>query len=338
MADKILSVSVAAYNVEKTICETLDVFCNFPSREKLDVIIVDDQSTDSTPEIADRYAREYPETFTAVHKENGGWASTVVTGIQHAKGKYFKQLDGDDHYDPDSLDKFLKNLEETDADLVITQYVTYDDVDGSVISVENRNPGVEPDIKYNLKDINDFAPFMHSLCVRTQLLKEENIKLLEHRFYTDTEFVLKACSGAHTVLFLDYPVYYYRRGVAGQSMSLQGLEKHYIDQDMVIRELMEYEKEKVERDEIRRIFDKLLYGTCGWQYQIYFYLKPSFKHRRDLISFDKFIKEHAPDVYNNAVFWEVRMFRKYHYLGYFLLAPHKFRKDNRFTKDGRLRY
>lgn len=335
---KILTVSVAAYNVEKTIRETLDYFVRYPRRELLDVIIVDDESTDSTPQIADQYAKDYPEVFCVVHKKNGGWASTVVSGIQHAKGKYFKQLDGDDHYNPDTLDTFIDDLEKTDADLVVTKYVTYDDQDGSIITVEDRNPGLECGVVHNLENVYDFAPFMHSLCVRTELLKKENISLLEHRFYTDTEFVLKACSDARTVMFLDYTVYYYRRGVEGQSMSLQGLEKHYIDQDLVIRELCDYKNRFVKREEIRRIFDKLLYGTCGWQYQIYFYLHPTFKHRRDLISFDKFIKDALPDVYEHAVFWEVRMFRKYHYLGYFLLAPHKFRKDKRFTKDGRLRY
>lgn len=76
----------------------------------LEVLIIVDGGNDKTLEIAKEYESKYPNTFKAVYKENGGYGSTINKGIELATGKYFKQLDGDDWFDTNNLEKYVMNL------------------------------------------------------------------------------------------------------------------------------------------------------------------------------------------------------------------------------------
>ena len=101
--EKILSVSIASYNVEKFIRKALDSCCIPEIMDRLEVIVVNDGSTDSTLEIAREYETKYPETFRVIDKINGGYGSTVNASIRVAAGRYFRLLDGDDWFDRDGL-------------------------------------------------------------------------------------------------------------------------------------------------------------------------------------------------------------------------------------------
>ena len=334
--EKVLSISIAAYNVASTLRECVEPFLQSKVLDSLDIMIVDDGSKDETAAIAKEYQDKYPNSIRLIQKENGGWGSTVNYGIQKAVGKYFKQLDGDDYYEPKALNKFVAYLSNQPSDMVIAPYITYDSETGAVITTENCNPGCEVRKCFPIKDINEFSPFMHSLAIKTELLKNGDVKITEHCFYTDTEFVLKACNQAETVSFFDMPVYYYRRAAVGQSMSLDGFEKHYMEQYKVIEVSLDYLHTDVKRPEIKKIYDKLLLGTCWWQYLIMFYISATPEHKHNLIAFDKMLKEKAPNYYDQIHFGELDILRKTHFIGYSILAPHKKKKDNRLTEDGRL--
>ena len=333
---KVLSISIAAYNVESTLKECLDPFLKSTVLDELDIMIVDDGSGDHTTAIAQEYQELYPDTFRLIKKKNWGWGSTVNSGIKEARGVYFKQLDGDDYYEPEALNKFIQYLKSEPSDLVISPYITYDSETGKIITTEDCNPGCDLLKKYLIKDIPEFAPFMHSLSIKTKLLQKGGVKVTEHCFYTDTEFVLKACNQADSISFFDKPIYYYRRAAVGQSMSLSGFEKHYMEQYKVIEVSLDYLQKNVSRPEIKKIYDKLLLGTCFWQYLIMFYISVSKEHKNNLSKYDLMLKEKAPFYYNQIHFKELDILRKTHFWGYSILASYKKKKDNRFTKDGKL--
>ena len=91
---KTLTISVAAYNVEETLGKTLESFNDSRVYSDLEVLIVNDGSTDHTKEIAQKYEKLAPETFKYVEKENGGHGSTINKCISVATGKYFKVIVG----------------------------------------------------------------------------------------------------------------------------------------------------------------------------------------------------------------------------------------------------
>nr|WP_319489983.1 glycosyltransferase family 2 protein [uncultured Caproiciproducens sp.] len=333
--EKVLSISIAAYNVVSTLREAVDPFLGCGVLDALDIMIVDDGSKDNTAEIAREYAEKYPESIRLIQQKNGGWGATVNTGIQNAKGQYFRQMDGDDYYNPENMPAYIKALQKSDADMVITPYLTYDAMNGDVISHENCNPGCEVEKTYMLSEVQSFAPFMHSITVKTERIRN-TVSITEHCFYTDTEFVLKVCNQVRTVEFLDMEIYCYRCAAAGQSMSLSGMEKHYTEQTKVIDVLLSYMQEKVKDPAVKRIYDNLLRGTCCWQYLVMLYIKPTRQHKKDLMVFDEMIRTRAPQYYEEIGIGVINKLRQTHFFGYFVAAHYKKKKDNRFTTDGRL--
>lgn len=236
MTDKVLTISVAAYNVENYIKQTLDS-CLIPSKDLLEVIVVDDGATDSTALLAESYVERFPTTFRLVRKENGGYGSTVNTSLELARGKYFKLLDGDDWFDKDILEFFVKVLCEDEADLFITPFVRqYEEKDNELADqADTIASGI-----YFFDDIQiPWRLSMHSMCYRTDLLRESGLHLAEHCFYTDTEYITHPLSQVKTVRISHLPLYQYRLGREGQSMALEGLIKHRSDMETVIARIID---------------------------------------------------------------------------------------------------
>lgn len=93
------SVVMAVYNVEPFLREAVDslVAQDF-GFEKIQLIMVDDGSTDSSGAICDEYAQLYPENVMVIHKENGGVASARNEGLRYATGRYLNFMDSDDKF------------------------------------------------------------------------------------------------------------------------------------------------------------------------------------------------------------------------------------------------
>ena len=95
MNEKILTVTIPSYNVEAYLEDCLESFVNSEVMDDIEVLIVNDGSSDNTAKIAQRYVDKYENTFRLINKENGGHGSTINTGVREAKGKYFKVVDED---------------------------------------------------------------------------------------------------------------------------------------------------------------------------------------------------------------------------------------------------
>lgn len=239
---KILTLSIAGYNVEKYIRQTLDSIC-CKNISKLEVFVVDDGGNDKTLDIAKEYSAKYPGCIIPVHKENGGWGSTVNYSIAHATGKYFKLLDGDDLFTTENLDKLIDVLEQTEADVVYTPYFRFDDETG------NKVKDFDISVKYKKYQTQEMRGLniqsgleMHSVTFKTAVLQKNKVQVLEHCFYTDNEYRMKGLAYSKTILFTDLILYNYRVGREGQSVDITGIRKHYNDGIKVAKELIRFHK------------------------------------------------------------------------------------------------
>ncbi len=104
-----VTVAIPAYNEEKTIAATIDsvLALDYP-KEKLEIIVVDDGSTDNTLQIIKQYGGKGVKIF---HKENGGKGSALNFALAKANGEFFTCLDADSFVDPDCLKKMLGYFE-----------------------------------------------------------------------------------------------------------------------------------------------------------------------------------------------------------------------------------
>ena len=95
-----VSVIIPVYNIEKHLEKCLDSVIG-QTLKNIEIIVVDDGSTDNSPRIIDRYART-DSRIVAIHKANEGLAYARKSGIEAAHGKYVQHLDGDDFLEPDA--------------------------------------------------------------------------------------------------------------------------------------------------------------------------------------------------------------------------------------------
>ena len=323
MARKILTVSIAAYNVSKYIRKALDsLILNPYYMEKLEVIIVNDGSTDDTLMIAKEYAGLYPDTFRIIDKENGGYGSTINTSLKEAKGKYYKLLDGDDWYDKDGLSGLIDFLDMTEADLVINPYVMVKP-DEKVVPHHPEIPPVMTDIES--LSLHDKLFQMHGITVKTDVLRSFNHPIVKHRFYTDIEYVFYCLASSKTIMRYDRPVYYYRLDINGQSVSLAGIRKHYKDHPVVTgRICRSYENEcQGFKGTKKEIIDYAVTFSIYGVFNNYMLLKNAGRHKRALMAFDRRLKEKYPKAYvagndSNVV----RVTRRLNFRLYFLLCAY----------------
>ncbi len=123
---KVLSIAIPSYNSEAYMRKCIESL--LPGGDFVEILIVNDGSSDNTAAIADEYEEKYPGIVRAIHKENGGHGSAVNAGLAAATGMYFKVMDSDDWADAKSYHtilEFLKDLvtSQRSVDLLLSNYV-----------------------------------------------------------------------------------------------------------------------------------------------------------------------------------------------------------------------
>ncbi len=313
--EKVLTISIAAYNVSKFLEKTLDsLIIDDEHMDMMEVIIVNDGSKDDTSKKAHAYADKYPNTFKVIDKENGGYGSTVNASIEAATGKYYKLLDGDDWFDTDNLAEFIDYLKGCESDVVISPYTEEYVLDNKRIDKDDNK-----DVTSKVQTIEEAAisdnMSMHEMCVRTSVLKDGKIELTIHCFYTDTEFVIKSLIHSKTISRFDKNIYCYRLGEEGQSVSLTGLKKHAKDAMEVTKKCSDYFSDQLNKNpgETKKntILKKRINRVTSLAYTGLLLQDEKAESQRGLREFDSWIKENNPALYkNNEEVKRIRMMRK----------------------------
>ena len=319
--EKVLTISIAAYNVEKFLSKTLDSLI-INNMDLLEVLIVNDGSKDNTVKIAQEYVDRYPQTFKIIDKENGGYGSTINSGIKAATGKYFKQLDGDDWYKTENLDILCEKLKECEEDVIYTPYVIYNEVDESekIKDVFNGEDFKSYLMEEAIEKVSNIIE-MHSLIYKTELLRNNNIKIQEHCFYTDTEFAIYPLLYAENVKYINTCIYVYRVGREGQSMSKEGKKKHYKDHITVGNNILakykqtDFNNQPNMRTYIKKFLAKFLASGIG---NYFFLFEPSKEKFQEIQEYDENILKMDKEIYNDMSQYSkmVNVIRKKNYFAY----------------------
>ena len=239
----VLSIIIPAYNSEKYLNRCLDSLICESIKDDVEVIVVNDGSKDNTSVIAHSYEDRYPGYFKVIDKENGNYGSVMNIGLKSAKGKYFKTLDSDDWYDKDTFIKYVSELEKSDADIIINDYVRYQETDGSTKtfhvndSVENSIDIVINKEIWTKHILNNYN--IHSICYKTELLRKSGIKWPEQVFYSDMQTILWPQRFCKTVRFVPQPVYVYLEGRKEQSMNIESKKRNFHSYDVVANNLLD---------------------------------------------------------------------------------------------------
>lgn len=211
-----ISVVIAAYNVEPFLGECIDSVLNQTYRD-LEIIVVDDGSTDSTSEIIQSYVQK-DRRIVAIRQENQGPAAARNIAFDRMRGEYFTVIDADDWIESDCYEKTYAAANQTDADMVIWGFQRF--------SESEVTPQPDPMLNLGLYDENqckdlwkDFIyrekrrvnPFVHCRLIRTSLVNDNGIRLNprlkrseDYMFLCQVHFFCKRVYSMADQMFLHY--------------------------------------------------------------------------------------------------------------------------------------
>jgi glycosyltransferase involved in cell wall biosynthesis len=257
---KYISFVVPCYNSEDYMKHCIDSL--LIGKDDVEIIIVDDGSTDNTGKIADKYEKKYPSIVKAIHQKNGGHGAGINTGLKHAKGKYFKVVDSDDWVDKKAYKELLKKIKKIDSDVIIMNYV-YTYTDGRENQTINFSNVFKNNIETTWDDMGRFKITqylsLHSLMYKKSVLDEAKIKLPKHVFYEDNLFIYLPMPYTKSIYYMNLDFYHYFIGRADQSVQEPQLIKRSSHQVLVTKEICnKYDLDTIESKKLKN----MMYRTC----------------------------------------------------------------------------
>lgn len=211
----LVSIVVPVYNTEKYLKRCMDALLSQTlDKKKLEILIVNDGSTDSSPKIIESYRSKFPEVIKVYNKANGGQASARNLGIQKATGKYVGFADSDDFVDATLFEKLCNKAMAEDADLTECHYHSMLEQE---TTDENGLPtykeiGTRGTIKAH-EDVRELfinpqvSPW--NKLYKRELLTDNKITFPEGMIYEDTAFYIKTLPFVKKHAYVDEKLVYY---------------------------------------------------------------------------------------------------------------------------------
>lgn len=267
---KLLTVVIPTYNMEMYLPQCLDSITSEIVSDSLEIIVVNDGSTDRSLDIAREYERRRPDLMKVVDKDNGNYGSCVNAGLAAATGKYFRILDADDCFDTGALIELLHRLENCNADLVVTLIV--EDVYRDERKIDELHYPFCTVIKNHIYKTDEFylhthvhaSEFrMHGMTYKTSVLRTSGLHLLEGISYTDNIYLFQPFAYIKDFIVYDIYLYHYRVGRKGQTMDPENTRRRLIDIAKVVDfQLCEFDRTPQE-EHLKTNQKSLLQGSLG---------------------------------------------------------------------------
>lgn len=216
-----ISVIVPVYNKEAYLRACVNSILSQTYR-RIEVILVDDASTDGSGEICDEYART-DERVRVIHQKNGGPTAACVAGMQAASGTYYMFVDSDDYVEPEMLSEMADRLAGERGEIVCCNHVL--EKRRETIPVRcGPEPGVYEGEKLRTQikakligQENKVIPLSRcmKLCEKSLFADNEGYYDYSLRFGDDTNLMYPAMLGANRIVILKDAFYYHYRYVEG---------------------------------------------------------------------------------------------------------------------------
>ena len=236
-----ISVIIPVYNTEKYLKDCLDSVLA-QTLQELEIILINDGSTDSSLEIMEQYCAMYPERIQVYSKENGGQATARNMAIPLCRGEYIGFVDSDDYIEPEMYEKMYAKAKESDADYVECDYVNVKiNEKGEQERIADYGSRVR---EYTCKKDMFIDPMLApwNKIYRRELLQNSKVIFPEGLIYEDTAFCLKAISLVEKFAFVPgkYVVHFFR---GGSTMNVNKSRK-VADIFSVLKDVIDYYREQ----------------------------------------------------------------------------------------------
>ncbi len=258
-----VSVIIPVYNVEKYLRECLDSVVNQTLKD-IEIICVDDGSTDDSGAILDEYAAK-DSRIKVIHKENGGYGKAMNVGIDSATGEYIGIVEPDDYVELNMFENFYKIVSENNLDFVKGYYYNY-----SSFPLEKNELVANYDnniCNRKLKPIEYFETFkggasIWSAIYNREFLIEKDIKFLETpgASFQDTSFWIKVLLSAERGMFVNEAYNHYR--IDNENSSVKSNSKIFC----ICDEMHELDRIYASSKKIVKIINSLKIDKYAWNY------------------------------------------------------------------------
>ena len=219
-----VSIIIPIYNVESFLKECLNSVISQTLKD-IEIILVDDGSTDSSLSICQEYAKR-DSRITVLTQKNKGAGAARNKGLELARGKYLSFLDADDFFTPKLLARLFETAESRNSDIVVCDKMSYNNKTNKIEDIQwaiNKQYIPQKEV-FNYKDFpnyifNCFQNWAWNKLFNTQFIKENNIKFQEIKRTNDLYFTNCALILANRISFIDEKLIYYRFGTDNNSQS-----------------------------------------------------------------------------------------------------------------------
>lgn len=204
--EKLISVVVPVYNVEKYLKNSLDSIIK-ACKDDMEILLINDGSKDKSGEICERYAQKYPELIRYINQTNHGLGNVRNVGLKHAKGKYIASIDSDDTINPNFFTDAI-NYCRDNVDIVLYDWL-------SIIPEKEcfPTPAMDEMLHFDNKYKKLlYATIMPSACnkiIKASLYKDLNIKYAEGLKFEDLSTNPLIMLKAEKIKYINKPYYEY---------------------------------------------------------------------------------------------------------------------------------
>ncbi len=305
----LISVIIPVYNVEKYLRECVDSVIS-QTYENLEIILVDDGSTDSSGKICDEYI-DKDERVTVVHQKNAGLSQARNRGLEESTGEYIYFLDSDDYIAENSFEILLKIAEKDGSDIVFFDAKSFADTNDFVVKQNYIRKSIyTTDTGYNvfsaMTENGEYHSAVPLLFFRKSFLTESKIAFVPEILYEDMIFTYQIFCTASVVSQCNEALYFRRYRKNSITSSVKN-KNNFSSFTTVYRNNTEFTK-KLNQKNLSAAYDYL--SRCAFNvFNIYENLNTKDKKicRKELADFKKSVLEN--NAFGNTVL-KIRCFGK----------------------------